>query len=160
MWMVMQYKTISNLLVICIALVTGGCADDLDRAYQNGNLSAAEYYQLKSERAAQRQAIIQQNLAIQQQQIQDNQNSLARTANNLELQQAQQASHPFVFPALPPSQPIMPNVGLMSQQQPSLPAASDMATSFQTGNTRFGPDGRMWHEYRTSSGTTYWKLDQ
>jgi hypothetical protein len=130
---------------------------------------AAEYFQLKSESATQGQTIIQQNLAIQQQQIQDNQNSLVRTANNLELQQAQQASHPFVFPALPPGQPTMPNVGLMSQpnsmggltqqQEQNLPSAWEMQHSVQTGNVKFGPDG-VWHEYRTASGFTFWTPDQ
>jgi hypothetical protein len=127
----------------------------------------------------QRRAIMQQSLAISQQQIQNNINSLQqsaaesqRTVDNLELQQV---SHPFV---LPPGQPTIPNAGLMSQpnlmgqpiqqqpliqhQQPNLPSAMDMPKSsdFQTGNTRLGPDGRMWHEYRTITGYKYWRLDQ
>ncbi|MGA9780148.1 MAG: hypothetical protein WBS33_17950 [Verrucomicrobiia bacterium] len=109
---------------------------------ENGNLSAD----------AQRQAIIQQNLAFQQRLIQNNINSLQqsaaesqRTADKLELQMN-----------LPPVQQNQP------AQQPSLPAAYDMPKSsdFQTGNTRLGPDGRMWHEYRTITGYNYWRLDQ
>ena len=124
----------------------------------------------------QRNAFQQQWLAALRQQQQDNQNALQqsaaesqRTVENLELQQA---SHPFV---LPPGQPIMPNIGLMSQpnlmdglfqqqpliqqQEPNLPSAWEMQHSMRTGNVKFAPDG-VWHEYRTTSGVTFWKLDQ
>jgi len=117
-----------------------------------------------------RQAIVQQYSANQLKLIQENQKSLERsaaesqrTADNLELQMV---SHPFV---LPPSQPIMPNIGLMSQpnlmggltqqQEPNLPSSADMQYSFKTGNVKFTPGGE-WHEYRTAGGVTYWRLDQ
>jgi hypothetical protein len=147
----------------------------LEAAYQNGSLSAAEYFQLKNQRDAQSQAYLQQLQSAQRQQQQDIQKSLEQTAaraqrsyENVELQSVELQS-----------QPILPNIGLMSQpnltsglvqqppqiqeHQPSLPAAYDMPKSsdMQTGKTKLGPDGRLWHEYRTASGsTTYWRLAQ
>jgi hypothetical protein len=166
---VFDHNASSTLVFIAVASTNAPAY----KAYQNGNLGVAEYFQPKSQRDTQRQAIIQRNLAISQQQIQNNINFLQqsaaesqRTVDNLELQQA---SHPFV---LPPGQPTLPNIGLMSQpnlmggliqqQEPNLPSAWDMPKSsdLQTGNVKLGPDGRMWHEYRTTSGYNYWKLAQ
>ncbi len=51
--------------------------------------------------------------------------------------------------------------GLMQQPEPNLPPAWDMPKSsdVQTGKIKVGPDGRIWHEYRSQTGTyTYWRL--
>jgi len=152
-------KNLAGLLLMGIALLwVGGCADlDLDTAYKHGNLSAADYYRLKSERAAQRN----NQMFLQQQASQQRQNQImsdyTRNINNAP------ATPMFNTPFLPTRPQGIGVRAAPAQQQPKLPSALDVeqmqkGEGLWTGRTQSGQDGKVWYEHRTLSGSTYWEL--
>jgi hypothetical protein len=167
---VVKPKILSGVLASGIALLVAGCAglyrDNLAESYQNGSLSAADYHRLVLQRDAQRQAYLQQYQASQRQQQQDIENSYQqmKVANDKQLSDfsEQMTRSSIATQAIFQQQqsPAFPNATF--QQEPKLPTAWDKpkSTDWQTGSVKTGPDGRMWHEYTTSSGYKYWRVDQ
>jgi hypothetical protein len=151
-------------------------SDPAYRAYQSGNFTATYPVQQQEQIETQHQAFLQQFLATQRQQQQDNQKALQQNraesdramanlsqalSNNKPVLQA----HP-ILPNMQPGQslPTVPGTSDLLNSQPGrgLPAVWDMprASDMQTGKTKTGPDGRLWHEHVTPSGYSYWQLDQ
>ena len=68
----------------------------------------------------------------------------------------------FIPPYIPSAQPGTGIGNTPVQQQQQLPSSLELyqiekGQGVQTGNTRMSTDG-IWHEYRTTGGTTYWSL--
>jgi hypothetical protein len=132
----------------------------LETAYQNGNLSAAEYFQLKSQRDAQSQAYLQQLQAAQRQQQQDIQNSYRQTQAELDKNTANMQQ--FLINNTPVIQQHQSTAFPSFQPNQKLPSVMDMPSTLdaQTGKSQLGPDGRLWYEYRSATGYTYWRPAQ
>lgn len=137
------------LLTICIVLLTTGCVSNLT--------------------PEQRQAIIQQNLAYQRQVMQDNQNAyeqnVANSQRNTEIE-LNSMQHVFDNDSRALSTPQPPIINTQSPpmigapSSPALPSAYEMQSAVRTGNSKWGPDGKEWQEWRTASGVTFWQIAQ
>lgn len=154
-------RTALKILVVCTALFSAGCAalfqDDLDRAYQSGKLSTAEYYKLKERRheASQRQAMY-----YQQQQN-------AAAAQYMQTIHTAPATPMFSTPFLQdaPQKGSIDGGGAQSKAEPRLPSGLTLeqmrkGQGVTTGRTRLASDGVLWREYKTWDGTTYWARTQ
>ncbi|HWX22417.1 MAG TPA: hypothetical protein VN578_21155 [Candidatus Binatia bacterium] len=144
-------KITLKVLAICLFLLSGGCADlfqdNLDRAYQSGNLSGGEYYNLK---AQQEEARRRQMMVYQQQQN-------AVMLNYMKTINTTPATPMFSTPFFKDR----PQGGVQSQSEPRLPSglALEQMRNGQgatTGRTRLGADGVLWQEYKALDGTMYW----
>ena len=153
-------KIALKIFVLGLALWAGGCADfyqnNLDRAYQSGNLSAHDYYSLK----AQQEEARQKQIMMYQQQQNAVMRNYANTINTTP------ATPMFSTPFLQETPQRGSIDGLGAQQsQPRLPSglAVDQMRRGQgvpTGRTRLAADGVLWQEYKTWDGASYWVRSQ
>jgi hypothetical protein len=161
-------------LTVGITVLVAGCAgvrnDELEQAYGAGNISEADYYRLKLQRDAQRRAYFMQLQNSQQQYQKDSQDILNQaiasdhqreSAFSEQMTRSSIATQSVLGQRQPTGFFNAASQTSASQQQ-NLPTVWDQpkSTDWQTGNVRTGTDGRMWHEYTTTSGYKYWKVDQ
>lgn len=147
-----------KILSFCLLLLTGGCAvlfqDNLDRAYQSGNLSAAEYYSLKAQQGEARR----QTMLIRQQQ----QNAvMSQYMQTMTITPAPTFSTPVFAPQRSGLGGGFGAGSAPSESEPNLPSgmAIDQIRNGQgatTGRTRLASDGVLWQEYRAFDGTLFW----
>ncbi len=148
----LKYQSaITSALAVALAALFSECADlDLDRAHQNGNLSDSDYYRLKAEReTARRQQSFMEQQAAQQR---NNQimSDYMRSINNTP------TTPMFSTPFLQSTPKAAP-----AQQQQGLPSGLELdqiqkGQGVFTGRSQLGQDGKLWYEYRTYTGSTYW----
>jgi hypothetical protein len=132
--------------------------DPAYKAYQNGKLTATYYIQPQNQNAGQNIAILQQYQAAQRQQQLDNQNTLRQAQVDADRRASDWSQ--FLINNKPVIQQHDSSGFPNMQQNKSLPTVLDMpgSSDIPTGKTKSGPDGRIWQEYRTISGYTYWRL--
>jgi hypothetical protein len=154
-------KRVLNFAAMGLVLSVVGCAslyeDDLDRAYQAGELSASEYHSLRIQKEAIHRQQTSEILEASQRRQHEIMSQYMQTINTA-------PSTPMFSTPFLPARPQSGGLGaptLHPPTTPRLPSGLELGQiekgqGVRTGRSQLASDGKLWYEYRTYSGTTYW----